>query len=177
MCGSGTLVAEAMMHYCRIPAGMLRKRFGFEFLPDFDKKTWKQVKAAADRQIRKLPDGLIAASDISEKAVAATRANLRELPRGERIAVVVKDFQQISRLENRLIVCNPPYGIRLDNPAELAAWYKNFGDFLKQRCLNSQAYVYAGNRDLIPHIGLKPSLKLPLKNGGLDGRLLKFEIY
>jgi putative N6-adenine-specific DNA methylase len=177
MCGSGTLVAEALMHYCRIPAGFLRKRFGFEFLPDYDRKTWKQVKAAADRQIRKLPQGLIAASDISEKAVAATLANLRELPHGDRIAVVVKDFQQISRLENRLIVCNPPYGIRLDTPAELEMWYKQFGDFLKQRCLNSLAYVYAGNRDLIPHIGLKPSMKLPLKNGGLDGRLLKFEIY
>ena len=91
-----------------------------------------------------LPDGLIAASDISEKAVAAARTNLRALPHGERIAVVAKDYQQISRLENRLIVCNPPYGIRLDNPAELESWYKNFGDFLKQRCLNSQAYVYAG---------------------------------
>ena len=28
MCGSGTLLAEALMHYCRIPAGYLRKRFG-----------------------------------------------------------------------------------------------------------------------------------------------------
>lgn len=177
MCGSGTLVSEALMHYCRVPAGFLRKRFGFEFLPDYDRKSWKQVKASADRQIRKLPDGLIAASDISEKAVAATLANLKTLPYGERVSVVVKDFQQISKLENRLIVCNPPYGVRLDNSAELESWYKNFGDFLKQRCLNSQAYVYAGNRDLIPHVGLKPSMKLPLKNGGLDGRLLRYDIY
>jgi len=176
-CGSGTFVAEALMHYCHVPAGLLRKRFGFEFLPDFDRKSWKQVKATADRRIRRLPDGLIAASDISDKAVSATRTNLRSLPAGDRVVVMLKDFQEISRLENRLIVSNPPYGIRLDNPAELALWYKNFGDFLKQRCLNSQAYVYVGNRDLISCIGLKPSMKMPLKNGGLDGRLLKFDIY
>ena len=42
MCGSGTLVTEALMHYRRIPAGILRKRFGFEFLPDYDRKSWKQ---------------------------------------------------------------------------------------------------------------------------------------
>ena len=38
MCGSGTLLCEAMMHYCRIPAGFLRKKFGLESLPDFDAK-------------------------------------------------------------------------------------------------------------------------------------------
>ena len=36
MCGSGTLLCEAMMHYCRIPAGFLRNKFGFTALPDFD---------------------------------------------------------------------------------------------------------------------------------------------
>lgn len=176
-CGSGTFVAEAMMHYCRIPAGILRKRFGFEFLPDYDRKIWKKIKETADRHIRRLPDGLIAASDISEQAVIAARTNLRMLPQGDRVAVVIKDFQEILSLENSLIVSNPPYGIRLDDPAELELWYRHFGDFLKQRCLGSEVFIYVGNRDLIPFIGLKPSMKMPLKNGGLDGRLLKFEIF
>lgn len=176
-CGSGTFAAEALMHYCRIPAGILRKRFGFEFLPDYDRRIWKKIKETADRQIRRLPDGLIGASDISEEAVTATKSNLRMLPQGDRIAVNLKDFREISCLENHLIVSNPPYGIRLDDPAELELWYRDFGDFLKQRCTGSQVFVYVGNRDLIPFIGLKPSLKMPLKNGGLDGRLLKYNIF
>jgi putative N6-adenine-specific DNA methylase len=36
MCGAGTLVIEAVMAYCRIPAGYLRQRFGFQQLPDYD---------------------------------------------------------------------------------------------------------------------------------------------
>ena len=36
MCGAGTLLCEAMLTACRIPAGYLRSRFGFERLPDFD---------------------------------------------------------------------------------------------------------------------------------------------
>ena len=36
MCGSGTILCEALMHYCRIPAQYLRKKFGFFNLPEFD---------------------------------------------------------------------------------------------------------------------------------------------
>ena len=56
-------------------------------------------------------------------------------------------------------------------------FYREFGDFLKQRCQGSTAYVYFGNREMLKHIGLKPSWKRPLKNGGLDGRLARFELY
>ena len=44
MCGSGTILCEALMHYCRIPAQFLRKKFGFLNLPDFDKNIWKDIK-------------------------------------------------------------------------------------------------------------------------------------
>jgi putative N6-adenine-specific DNA methylase len=72
-CGSGTLLCEALMHYCRIPAGFLRGRFGFEHLPDFDEAIWRQVKTAADAAIRTLPEGLIAGSDSDARAVAAAQ--------------------------------------------------------------------------------------------------------
>jgi putative N6-adenine-specific DNA methylase len=48
MCGSGTILCEAMMHYCRIPAGYLWKQFGFNALPDFDAGIWKKVKRQVD---------------------------------------------------------------------------------------------------------------------------------
>jgi putative N6-adenine-specific DNA methylase len=38
MCGSGTLLCEALMRYSNIPAGVFRKQFGFEFLPDLKKR-------------------------------------------------------------------------------------------------------------------------------------------
>jgi putative N6-adenine-specific DNA methylase len=40
MCGSGTLLSEALMHYCRIPSGLFREHFGFQHLPDYDKTLW-----------------------------------------------------------------------------------------------------------------------------------------
>jgi putative N6-adenine-specific DNA methylase len=52
-----------------------------------------------------------------------------------------------------------------------------FGSFLKHRCRGSEAYLYFGDRELLKHIGLRPSWKKPLKNGGLDGVLAKYEMY
>lgn len=183
MCGAGTLLCEALMHYCRIPAGYLRKRFGFEFLPDFDPSLWQSVKAEADRGIRKISGAgsdksiPISGSDISYKATGAASANLRRLPFGEQVKVKALDFRNIPRLENTLIVCNPPYGIRSGKREEMAGFYKAFGDFLKQRCRGAVAYIYFGDREWIPCLGLRPSWKKPLVNGALDGRLARFEMY
>jgi len=177
MCGSGTLLCEALMHYCRIPSGFLRKRFGFEFLPDFDQAVWKSVKKEADEQIRPFPYGLIAGSDVSSEAIAASETNTHLLPHGENIRLQVMDFQDIEGLENSIIVCNPPYGIRTGKDGNIAALYKTFGQFLKQRCTGSSACIYFGDKSLIRHIELRPSWKKALKNGGLDGRLARFELY
>jgi putative N6-adenine-specific DNA methylase len=177
MCGSGTLLTEALMAYCRLPSGLLRRRFGFEFMPDFDAALWQGVKKTALDAVRDVPQDLIEGSDISPEAVAKARKNATRLPQGERIRLNVMDFREIEGLSERVIITNPPYGIRLGKDQNLVSLYKDLGDFLKKRCRGSQAYIYFGNRELIPHIGLRPSWKKPLKSGGLDGRLAKFELY
>ncbi|MFC1844992.1 class I SAM-dependent RNA methyltransferase, partial [Thermodesulfobacteriota bacterium] len=154
MCGSGTLLCEAMMHYCRIPAGYLRKKFGFESLPDFDAKIWKSVKQEAESGIRELPPGLISGSDKSKEAIEAATTNMDNFSQGENISLAVKSFQDIKSIENYTIVCNPPYGIRMDTDTKIKDFMKQLGDFLKQRCKGSEAYLYFGNRELIKSIGL-----------------------
>lgn len=177
MCGSGTLLCEALMRYCQIPAGYLRKKFGFELLPDFDPHLWLDEKQAADQKIRQLPEGIIAGSDVSAGAIASATNNCSRLPGGGYINLGIKDFHDIKSLANQVIVCNPPYGIRLGDKMEIVQLYNAFGDFLKQKCQAASAFVYLGDRQLIPQIGLKPRWKKPLVNGALDGRLVKFEIY
>lgn len=177
MCGSGTLAIEAALRYCRIPAGCLRRRFGFQLLPDYDPVLWQRVKADADRRIRPLPQGLITASDIDARAVAATRENCRRIPHPLPIDVRRDDLFQNAALEQRTLLCNPPYGIRMKQPIQLSDFYRRLGDFFKQRCKGSTAYVYFGDREMIKHIGLRPAWKRPLRNGGLDGRLAKYELY
>ncbi|MGE5340338.1 MAG: THUMP domain-containing class I SAM-dependent RNA methyltransferase [Candidatus Omnitrophota bacterium] len=180
MCGSGTLLAEALMTFCRIPAGFKRKTFGFFHMPDFDKRTWIRIKNDCDRQIRPCPETLITGFDIDKRAVQAARQNLNELPDGRNVRIHHRDFRDIPGAENHVIVTNPPYGIRLkDNHSEdeLHALYKAFGDFLKQKCSGSTAYILCGEKELLKHIGLKISRRIPLYNGPLDARLVTIPIH
>ncbi len=177
MCGSGTLLCEALMRCSNIPAGIFRNRFGFESLPDFSRPAWQQVKAEADGHIRQLPPGLIGGSDVSSEAVSAARTNLMGLPCGNNVRIERVDFRMLPVLEEHVIVTNPPYGIRMGGDENLELFYKNLGDFLKQKCKGSVAFVYFGERQYIKKIGLRTSWKKPIKAGGLDGRLVKYEIY
>ena len=177
MCGSGTLLCEAHMAYCNIPCGIFRAHFGFEHLPDYDSSLWADVKTDCDRRIRALPDGWIAGSDISAEAVRAAESNIQNLPQGEKIKLRVLDFRNITGLSRGIIVVNPPYGIRMGNRKKLDVLYKSLGDFLKQKCKGSTAYLYFGERDFIKKIGLRPTWKKPLSTGGLEGRLVKYELF
>lgn len=176
MCGSGTLLAEAHMSNCRIPAQYLRKRFGFERFPDFDRTGWIKVATKLEKEIVEPIPGMIGGSDIDPRAVSAASNNLRHLPGGRAIEIKLSDFRDLPPKEDSIIVCNPPYGLRLKTD-DIGALYGAFGDFLKHNCKGSTAYIYCGNKDLITAIGLKPSLKKPLPNGPLDGRLVKIEVY
>jgi len=177
MCGSGTLLCEALMKYSNIPAGIFRNKFGFEFLPDFDGSIWKQVKKEADTTIRELPKGLIAGSDMSKEAVDAARINIMGLHYGKNVRIERADFKKLPAIERQVIITNPPYGVRMGGEEDLKTFYKDLGDFLKQKCKGSTAYIYFGERRYIKKIGLKASWKKPIKAGGLDGRLVKYEMY
>lgn len=176
MCGSGTLLTEALAHVCQIPAGYLRQRFGFEALPDFDAAVWRMVKQTCDAQIRSLQPGLIGGSDQDATAVETAKASCRMLPGGKQIALKVSRFQEIPSLAETIIVCNPPYGIRLNTAKETEKLLHDLGLFLKERCAGAMAYIYLGNEILSEHIPLWPSWKKPLKNGGLEGYLVKYKI-
>lgn len=177
MCGSGTILCEALMHYCRIPAQYLRKDFGFYLLPDFDLNVWKRVREECIKNIRTMPRGLLRGSDKSRRAIAATTENMRCLPSHEAVELSCMPFQKVSSYEQGIIVSNPPYGIRQGDKEEVKVLYKELGDFLKKKCCGTSAYLYIGDTSLRKYIGLKPSQKIPLVNGALMGELLRIDSY
>jgi putative N6-adenine-specific DNA methylase len=177
MCGSGTILSEALLSFCRIPPAFKHEKFGFEYLPDFDESGWQKIRQKADNLRIPLKENLISGCDIDQFAVNSARTNLNTLPNSRLVRIQKRDFRNHPGLKNGLIITNPPYGIRLGNEKELEILYKDFGDFLKQKCTGSTAWIYCGNRNLIKFLGLKPSQKIPLVNGNLDGRLVKVEIY
>lgn len=176
-CGSGTLLCEAYLYSSKTPAGILRKKFGHEMLPDFDKGIWKQVKYEANIKITPIKRDLIFGSDISPESIGFAVKNCAVLDREKVIDIKNKDVFDMKAIKDKIIICNPPYGIRTGRDIDLKEFYKRFGDFLKQRCKGSIAYIYFGDRKYIKSMGLKHSWKRSLSNGGLEGRLVKYEMY
>ncbi|MGD9332947.1 MAG: THUMP domain-containing class I SAM-dependent methyltransferase [Desulfobacterales bacterium] len=93
------------------------------------------------------------------------------------IRIPQRDALESPPIAGRVVVCNPPDGICTGKEDDLDGFYKQRGNFLTQRCRPSIAFVYFGERALIERLGLKPSWKKPLSPGGLDGRLVKYELY
>ncbi len=176
-CGSGTILCEAFMHVTNTPSMILRKRFGFENLPDFDRKTWQKVKEKAINKIKEIPKGLISGSDISETAVKATLKNCSLIDKKNKIIVKRMDFRKLKLKKDTIIITNPPYGIRLKTEEPIKTLYKDLGDFLKREIKDSSAFIYFGNRELIKSMGLRPKYKRIIFNGGLEGRFVRYDIY
>lgn len=177
MCGSGTILCEALMHYCRIPAQKLRKNFGLFYLPDFDKHLWERIKEEYELKIKPLPKGLISGSDKSQITLEVAKENLSRLPFSENVDLSVEHFQHIKQFENGILITNPPYGIRLGIRSEVEVLYKELGDFIKTKCKGTSAFVYTGDPELRKFIGLKTSRRIPLVNGKLEGVLLQIDSY
>jgi len=176
MCGSGTILAEALMHSCQIPAAYLRNDKGLSLMPDYDAKLHKQIKEEANSRIIPLTKGLIKGSDISAENILIARKNLEMLPYGTAIELGVKRFQDLPKEPGRCLITKPPYGVRLGNNASTTLLYNELGDFLKQKCPDSEAYILCGNKDLVPELRLRAHWKKSLKNGDLEVKLAKILI-
>ena len=180
MCGSGTLLAEALLAAGRVPAGWIRQREkpSCAALPDFDAALWQRVKGEADAASRPLPAGLVRGNDIDSQAVRLARKNLAALPGSPRLEISTGDFRQIPQVpEGTTIITNPPYGRRLGDRDEVEILYREFGDWLKRSAKGTTAWILCGDLGLAKKIGLKTKRRIPLFNGQLECRLVEIPLF
>jgi len=176
MCGAGTFLVEAAeMSLGRAPGA--RRAFGFESLARFDRAAWERVRERAVREERAAHPLPIHGSDLQGRLVAQAAANLRDA--GLEGAVALK---QVNLLELSapaaagLLVTNPPYGVRLGEREQLAAFYPELGTALKRKFAGWTAFIFSGDPELARLIRLKPSRKTVLYNGALECRLYEYRM-
>jgi putative N6-adenine-specific DNA methylase len=174
MCGSGTFLLEAVqMALDRAPG--LDRGFAFELLKKFEALTWAGIRAAAEARVKPAERMDIRGWDLDERAVRATRRNLQEAGFGNVVTVDQGDILEIAPLnESGVLVTNPPYGERIGEQDELAAFYPQLGTALKRNWAGWNCFFFTADLRLPKLVGLKPSRKTPLFNGPLECRL--FEI-
>ncbi|AMO21436.1 class I SAM-dependent RNA methyltransferase [Flavobacterium columnare] len=176
MCGSGTILAEAAMIACNIPANINRKEFAFEKWNDWDNDLFDKIMDSLLNKTKEFHYKIIG-YDKAPSAVMKARTNITQANLDEYIIIREQNFFETKKtLEGPLhMVFNPPYGERLD--IHLERFYREIGDTLKQGYPNTHAWFITGNMDALKFVGLKPSRKIKLFNGKLETRLAKFEMY
>lgn len=178
MCGAGTIAIEAALLAADAAPGLGRRSFAFQHHLDFDRRLWEAQLAEARARKRSGTAAPVAGIDLSAGAVRHARSNARRAAASDLVSFRVGDIREFSPAGGPgVIVCNPPYGVRMREEPEAEALYRALGEAFKKRCRGWTAYVLSGNPDATRHIGLKASRKFPLMNGPIDCRLLKYELY
>lgn len=179
MCGSGTFLLEAVQMALDDAPGLSREagEFGFERLLNFDSDLWHDLKRLAAERRREAKALNIFGSDISADAVARTQQNLahagfEKLVKVERADLLVRNAPAPSGK----LVTNPPYGERLGNEDELAAFYPLLGDALKKNFAGWQTWFLSADVRFPKLVGLRVGRKTPLFNGPLECRLYNIDI-
>jgi putative N6-adenine-specific DNA methylase len=176
MCGSGTLVIEAGLIATQRAPQLNREHFGFKRWPDFDEALWAQILEAAKQRVRKSPVPILG-SDKDFKAMRLTEQNAMAASLEDTITVQRKKFEKLEpEVESGMILMNPPYDERLSE-ADIGAFYEMIGDQLKQRFTGFDAWIISSSIYGFKRLGLKSSQKIPLFNGALECRFVKYELY
>ena len=170
----------------------------------FDSELWQSLYDD-DSQEREFKFHIFGA-DISKVAIEATRENVRSAGLSKYITLSVGDFERTEsapqseytqqlRAEGQeapslMLIANPPYGKRLDT--DVPTFYRMVGSVLKRQFQGAEAWMISSEEKVtvknprtgmkeeaepFDFIGLKPSVKISLNNGGIDCQLRKYELF
>ncbi len=176
MCGSGTILAEAAMIACNIPANINRKEFAFEKWNDWDSQLFDNILESLLKKTREF-HYTITGYDKAPSAVSKAKDNIENANLAEYITIKQANFFETEKETDGPLhmVFNPPYGERLD--IDMERFYREIGDTLKQGYSDTNAWFITANLDALKFVGLRPSRKIKLFNGKLEARLVKYEMY
>ncbi len=176
MCGSGTFVIEAALRAARRAPGLTRS-FAFMRWPDFDEQLWTDLcDDARGRALQTLGIPLLGADRhagaVSLARLAAEAAGVADLVRFEQADIA--DFRPPAA--PAAVFVNPPYGERLGEGEDLERSWVQLGRFLKNHCGGAQVHILCGDKALSQHLRLRAARRIPVRNGPVDCRVLRYEI-
>ena len=177
MCGSGTFLIEAVNQYLGVPIN-IDQVYLFENWLDFRKDIYLNEKNKAKNKIinyEKLPT--IIGCEINKKVFEQANVNISLAGLENYIELINNDFLALQlSCTPGIIICNPPYGKKLCDENELIYLYEQMGIFLKNNFSGWEFWLLSGNPKLTKYLKMKSSLKIPVSNGGIDCRWIKYLI-
>ena len=184
MCGSATLIVEAIWIAADVAPGLLRSHYGFQHWLGHDATLWSTLlDEARDRRragLEKFSNSVIG-MDRNPSMIAAARQNLEAAGLTGYAMLECRDIDQFALPQTvmdkqGLLICNPPYGERLGDIEALRGVYRRLAQVVKERCAGWHFAVLTGNSELAQEMRLRADKKYRLFNGAIESQLLLYQI-
>lgn len=167
MCGSGTIPIEAALIGLNMAPG-LNREFAAESWPVIHPGLWKEVRQEARDLARADQTLTIRGTDIDEEALSLARYHARLAGLDGKIhwqRMAVSELR--ARQKYGCIICNPPYGQRLEDLPAVERLYQEMGQSFK--ALDTWSiYVITAHPEFETWFGRRAARKRKLYNGRIQ---------
>lgn len=171
MCGTGTLLIEGAMMLADMAPGLIRRRFGFEHWSLHDEDLWQEVvESAIARDQSEAMEFSIKGYDSDNDSIQAALKNIRAAGLEGCIHVERRELSKFRLTANAsekggLVVCNPPYGERLDKDSQLIYLYRALARFIQSHCMGWHAAIITNQVEFADALQLDEPVTQKVFNG------------
>ena len=186
-CGSGTFVIEAARRARGYAPGDRLGDLGYwNWRGEGVEASWTRAGHEAALRAWRAPSERASAApllgfDVDPAMVSLARENAERAGVGDLTRFEQRDLRDTSDLpapgDSSVVICNPPYGERMGVTGDLVELYRAIGDTFKKNARGYRGAVLSPLGRLAKSIGLRSRRRHAIWNGGIECRLLLFELY
>ena len=184
MCGSGTILIEAIAMATKQAPSINRASWGFDFWLKHDEDLWQEQlnKAIEDSESSldkaKISSLKVFGVDIDAGVLKTAQQNTRNAGVQRFIEFKCQNTNDINNVygQGGTILFNPPYGERIGELPELVENFVLFGQKLKSQFIDWRVAILTANVELLSMLKLSSFKRYKFKNGPLDCQLALYNV-
>lgn len=166
-CGSGTFPIEAAMMSAGIAPG-IKRHFLFETWNKENRNVTDKVRELAESKIKIPNSRIIYGSDISRENIKIALKHADAAGVESMIKFQVHDAVTLKPQDDYgIMICNPPYGLRLSDKEEVEGLHRGIGE-LFSRFGTWSKYVLTDSREFERESGIKANKRRKIYNGTIS---------
>jgi 23S rRNA (guanine2445-N2)-methyltransferase / 23S rRNA (guanine2069-N7)-methyltransferase len=184
MCGSGTILIEAISMATKQAPSIYRESWGFESWLKHDEDLWyEQLNKAKDDSAVALHDAQnnslkVFGIDIDPRVLNTAQQNARNANVQRFIEFKCQNTNDMKNAfgHSGTILFNPPYGERIGELPELVENFVLFGQKLKSQFIDWRVAILTANVELLSMLKLSSFKRYKFKNGPLDCQFALYNV-
>ncbi|MBU2869754.1 bifunctional 23S rRNA (guanine(2069)-N(7))-methyltransferase RlmK/23S rRNA (guanine(2445)-N(2))-methyltransferase RlmL [Colwellia sp. E2M01] len=181
MCGSGTILIEAVAMAAKQAPSINRSSWGFESWLSHDNELWQEQLTQAIESSEKSLTNLkvkVFGIDLDGRVLKTAQQNARNAGLQQFIEFTCKNTNDMNNVYGPpgTILFNPPYGERIGELPELVENFVLFGQKLKSQFMDWRIAILTANIDLLAMLKLSSFKRYKFKNGPLDCQLALYNV-